>query len=74
MLLWLRLNSFFLKNVAVTNELEGYPSRSLTTATFFKKNEFNLSHSNIFKATVEIRKLKCGAGRGVLRASLLYSY
>ena len=30
------------------NKREGYPSSSLVTATFFQKNEPNLSHSNIF--------------------------
>ena len=32
----------------VAKELEGYPSRTLATATFFKENEPFLSHSNIF--------------------------
>ena len=37
------------------NKLEGYPSTTLATATFFQKNEPFLSHSNImqhFAATV----------------------
>ncbi len=35
MLLWLRNCSFFLKHVAVTNVLEGYPSRLAMGATIF---------------------------------------
>ena len=33
----------------VANELEGYPSRTLVTATFLKKNSPFLSHSNILQ-------------------------
>ena len=74
MLLWLRPCSFFHKNRPITNKLEGYPSRLLLMGRFFLKNEQGLSHSNIFKATIEIRKANSGVGRGVLRAFLLYSY
>ena len=33
----------------VANELEGYPSRTLVTTTFLKKNSPFLSHSNILQ-------------------------